>query len=269
MRPGGRAIGLAVQLTMTTALILSAGSIILSGFTFVFFLNYLKRRTGRDRMLSELLADLREEAAKIEREINAVTDRDVTLVEDRVKTLRALLEDTDRRIAVYVREFERRRSQEETFAILDRETSPDTPKNIRIETGGAYPAPENRTAVPAALSAGPGRAGAEKPVYLPADLFHPAAAPASQAETAEAAASRGSAAPESDAAGPAASKPASGYAKHVTRSARPLAPKPLPFAERVAELYRAGFSSSLIASRLGATITEVELAIALVERSGR
>ncbi|MDR0710277.1 MAG: hypothetical protein LBF77_09445, partial [Spirochaetaceae bacterium] len=96
MRPSG----LAVQLTMTTALILSAGSIILSGFTFVFFLNYLKRRTGRDRILSELLADLREEAAKIEREINAVTDRDVTLVEDRVKTLRALLEDTDRRIAV-------------------------------------------------------------------------------------------------------------------------------------------------------------------------
>ena len=55
----------------------------------------------------------------------------------------------------------------------------------------------------------------------------------------------------------------------VTRSARPLAPKPLPFAERVAELYRAGFSSNLIASRLGATITEVELAIALVERARR
>jgi hypothetical protein len=238
---------------MTTALILSAGSLILSGFTFVFFLNYLKRRTGRDRILSELLADLRVEAAKIEREINAVTDRDISLVEDRVKTLRALLEDTDRRIAVYVREFERRRSQEETFAVLDGETPPNTAKNTRPAADGAYPASENRTA-------GPGRAGAEKSVYLPAELFRPAAAPAAT----EAAALHGSAAPE-----PAVPAPEAGYAKRVTRSARPLAPKPLPFAERVAELYRAGFSSSLIASRLGATITEVELAIALVERSGR
>jgi hypothetical protein len=242
---------------MTGALIFSAGSLILSGFTFIFFLNYLKRRTGRDRILSELLADLREEAAKIEREINAVTDRDVTLVEDRVKTLRALLEDTDRRIAVYVREFERRRSQEETFAALDAETPPNTVKNTRTAAGGAYPASENRTAAPA---------GAENPVYLPAELFHPDAAPGVQAGTAETAASHDSAARES--AGP-VSKPVSGYAKHITRSARSLAPKPLPFAERVAELYRAGFSSSLIASRLGATITEVELAIALVERSGR
>ncbi|MDR2786293.1 MAG: hypothetical protein LBB83_10310 [Treponema sp.] len=241
---------------MTSALIFSAGSLILCGFSFVFFLNYLKRRTGRDRILSELLADLREEAAKIEREINAVTDRDVTLVEDRVKTLRALLEDTDRRIAVYVREFERRRSQEETFAALDGETPPNAAKNARQTAGGAYPAPE-KAATSVVPAAGPGRAGAETPVYLPAELFHPAAAPASK----EAAASPGSAVPES-----AVPMPDSGRAKHITRSARPLAPKPLPFAERVAELYRAGFSSSLIASRLGATITEVELAIALVER---
>ena len=242
---------------MTTALIFSTGSLILCGFSFVFFLNYLKRRTGRERILSELLADLREEAAKIEREINAVTDRDVTLVEDRVKTLRALLEDTDRRIAVYVREFERRRSQEETFAVLDGETPSNAVKNTRMAAGGAYLAPEKAAGgvVPAA---GSGRAGAEEPVYLPGELFHPDTAPMA------AAASRGPAVPESAAPGP-----DSGRAKYITRSARPLAPKPLPFAERVAELYRAGFSSSLIASRLGATITEVELAIALVERARR
>jgi hypothetical protein len=240
-----------------TALIFSAGSLILCGFSFVFFLTYLKRRTGRDRILSELLADLREEAAKIEREINAVTDRDITLVEDRVKTLRALLEDTDRRIAVYAREFERRRSQEETFAALDGEIPPEMPpgtvKNTRTAAGGAYPAPE-KAAVPAVPAAGSGRAGTEEPVYLPGDLFHPGVASI-------AAASRGSAVPGSGA--------DPGRAKHITRSARPLAPKPQPIAERVAELYRAGFSSSLIASRLGATITEVELAIALAERSRR
>ncbi|MDR2052287.1 MAG: hypothetical protein LBP80_02655 [Treponema sp.] len=246
---------------MTTALILSAGSLILCGFSFVFFLNYLKRRTGRDRILSELLADLREEAAKIERAINAVTDRDVTLVEDRVKTLRALLEDTDRRIAVYVREFERRRSQEETFDALDREAASNAAGNTRKTADGAYSVPEKAAASPVS-AAGPGRAGTENPVYLPADLFHPVAAPTA----AEAAVSRRPAVPES--AVPAAGQD-SGRAKRITRSARPLAPKPLPFAERVAELYRAGFSSSLIASRLGATITEVELAIALVEQGRR
>jgi hypothetical protein len=230
---------------MTSVLILSAGSLILSGFTFVFFLIYLKRRTSRERILAGLTADFREEAAKIEREINAVTDRDVTLVEDRVKTLRALLEDTDRRIAVYAREFERRRSQEETFAALDRETDAEAVKDARQETDAVSAGSEET-----------GRSGTVKPaentVYLPAELFRPAAA-------VKDAPSDGSAAPA----------PASPYTKHVTRSARPLTPKPLPFAEKVAELYRAGFSSSLIASRLGAAITEVELAIALAERSGR
>jgi hypothetical protein len=237
---------------MTAALLFSAGSLILCGFSFVFFLNYLKRRTGRDRILSEFLADIREEAAKIEREINAVTDRDVTLVEDRVKTLRSLLEETDRRIAVYAREFERRRSQEETFAVMDRETSSNTTKNARMEPGGVYRAPEK----PAA----PGRAGSEDTVYLPGELFHRnAVPPAAEAAAPESAVPRESA----------ASAPGAGRVKNITRSTRPLAPKPLPFAERVAELYRAGFSSSLIASRLGATITEVELAIALAERSRR
>jgi hypothetical protein len=230
---------------MTSVLILSAGSLILSGFTFVFFLNYLKRRTSRERVLAELTADFQEEAARIEREINAVTDRDVTLVEDRVKTLRALLEDADRRIAVYVREFERRRSEEETFAALDRETDAGAAAGARrvadaVSTGDWEGSPG--TAKPA-----------ENAVYLPAELFSPAP-PLKDAASGGSAGTMPAAAP---------------YTKNVKRSVRSLPPKPQPFAEKVAELYRAGFSSSLIASRLGAAVTEVELAIAIVERSGR
>jgi hypothetical protein len=43
--------------------------------------------------------------------------------------------------------------------------------------------------------------------------------------------------------------------------------KPLPVIEQVAELSRAGFSPSLIAARLGVSISEVELAIAITGRT--
>jgi hypothetical protein len=230
---------------LTTSIVLSAGSLILSGFTFVFFLAYLKRRTGRDRILAELLSDLREEAAKIEREINAATDRDITLIEDRVKTLRTLLEDTDRRIAVYVRELERRQDQEEAFAALGREPAAVVNAAVPLRGSGAYTG--NRRPPPA-----------ENPVYLPSGLFNSDVTPQNTVGS-----------PPVEAASPPPEPAvglAGGNAKRIVRSSTPVAPKPLPFAERVAELYRAGFSSNLIASRLGSTVTEVELAIALVER---
>jgi hypothetical protein len=241
------------------ALILSAGSLILSGFTFVFFLTYLKRRTGRDRILAELSSDLREEAVEIEREINAVTDRDITLVEDRVKTLRALLDDADRRIAVYVRELERRQAQEETFAALDREPPVNTAnaaaKSAPPGIAGTYSDLGKRRPAADPNSAAADHASAENPAYLNAGLFR-SADPGRPQTTPE------PAAPAETATAP----PKAGHAKRIHRSGKPVEPKPLPFAERVAELYRAGFSSSLIASRLGSTITEVELAITLAER---
>ena len=43
------------------------------------------------------------------------------------------------------------------------------------------------------------------------------------------------------------------------------APKPVPPRERIQELARAGFSSKVIASRLGISITEVDMALALME----
>ncbi|MDR1307267.1 MAG: hypothetical protein LBK74_06815 [Treponema sp.] len=45
---------------------------------------------------------------------------------------------------------------------------------------------------------------------------------------------------------------------------RELAPKPPPLKERIAELHHAGFSAELIAERLGLTVGETELYIAMV-----
>jgi hypothetical protein len=62
--------------------------------------------------------------------------------------------------------------------------------------------------------------------------------------------------------------PAQTYSPRIVRSATPIVPKPPPFAEQVAGLYRSGFSPDLIAARLGAALSEVELAIALAEHRG-
>ena len=77
---------------------------------------YIKRRTATE----ELLAEYRKETYKLIAEIDAATDRDFLLVEERKKTLKALLDDTDKRIAVYLRELERSRSGEALYTSLGR-----------------------------------------------------------------------------------------------------------------------------------------------------
>jgi F0F1-type ATP synthase membrane subunit b/b' len=50
------------------------------------------------------------------------------------------------------------------------------------------------------------------------------------------------------------------------RAAREIPPAPLPLAEQAVELARAGFSVNLIANRLGISVSEVELAVAVADR---
>jgi hypothetical protein len=189
----------------------------LSGFSFLFCFAYLKRRTGRDRILVEL----NDEIERLIRDVNEITNRDTLLVEDRVKTLKALLEDTDRRITLLAGEVSRRQTQEEVYVELGKLRGPLT------EPGHTVPAPPSTTAVPGrAVSPPSAGTGTQRPI------------------------------------------PSQTYSPRIVRSATPIAPKPPPFAEQVAGLYRSGFSPDLIAARLGAALSEVELAIALAERRG-
>lgn len=202
---------------MVVPVILAAASLILSGFSFLFCFAYLKRRTGRDRILVEL----NDEIERLVRDVNEITSRDTLLVEDRVKTLKALLEDTDRRIALLAGEVSRRHTQEEVYIELG-----------KLRNAGAEPV----RVVPASPPA------AESPA--------PAVSPTSAGtETGR------RPLPQT-------------YSPRIVRSAAPIVPKPLPFAEQAAGLHRAGFSPDLIAVRLGAALSEVELAIALAERGG-
>ncbi|MDR1175060.1 MAG: hypothetical protein LBK83_06280, partial [Treponema sp.] len=105
---------------MAVPLIFAAASLILSGFSFLFCFAYLKRRTGRDRILVEL----NDEIERLIRDVNEITNRDTLLVEDRVKTLKALLEDTDRRIALLAGEVSRRQTQEAVYVELGKLRGP-------------------------------------------------------------------------------------------------------------------------------------------------
>jgi hypothetical protein len=59
-----------------------------------------------------------------------------------------------------------------------------------------------------------------------------------------------------------ADTPAQAAPRFIT-SPHPVSPKPPPLRERVSELHRAGFSEDLIAVRLGISVTEARLYIAM------
>jgi uncharacterized phage infection (PIP) family protein YhgE len=77
---------------------------ILFGFLFVFWLvslfalrSYIKRRAGREVLLAGLTDDVR----GLEAELNRITERDASLVEERVAALRTLLKAADEKTALF------------------------------------------------------------------------------------------------------------------------------------------------------------------------
>jgi hypothetical protein len=134
---------------MTIPFVLSAASLCIVVFSFFFFRWYIARKTAA----RELLADYRAEVYRLIAEIDAAADRDSLLVEERIKTLKKLIDDTDRRIGVYMRELQRSRNGEAMYASLGRgiraaldsrtpqldlippETPPPPPPEERTRTG--------------------------------------------------------------------------------------------------------------------------------------
>jgi hypothetical protein len=141
---------------MTLAIVFSAASLILCGFFFVYFQSCLRKKTAP----REILEDYREEMHKLISEIDAATERDSLLVEERIKSLKNLLEEVDKKMEVYAREFERRRSTEQVYNALGR-----SPKTVPVPAPAAAP--------PAAAPPAP-PPPAETPVPPPAPSPGPA-----------------------------------------------------------------------------------------------
>jgi len=121
-------------------------------FMFFYFRWYIKRRTSG----AALLPEHRTEINRLIADIDAATDRDSLLVEERIKKLKEILDDTDKRISVYVKELEKSRAGEALYTNLG--------KGIRaaLKTE-AQPAQQNQSAV---LSA----ARPDIPVKTPASV---------------------------------------------------------------------------------------------------
>jgi len=101
---------------MTIALVVSIISLSLCVSGFFFLRWYITQRTDAKRLLDEY----RDEVYRLISEIDAAADRDSRLVEERIKNVRVLLDDTDKRISVYTRELQRSRNSEAIYKNLGR-----------------------------------------------------------------------------------------------------------------------------------------------------
>ncbi len=194
---------------------------------------YVRGRVRRTLELDGLVDKLRAEVGELVRELNQTTDRNITLVEDTIRTLREASSEADRRAAVLKRETERRTTENAVYDRLGRMRNTSA-----VPSGEAHPrAPGTaETARPPAGEAAP--PGFEVPASPPSE--NPAAAP------------EGSAQP----------------LPFVSFSSTPIRPKP-SVKEEVLGLSRRGISSDLVAAKLGITVAEVELIVSLEEQKGR
>jgi hypothetical protein len=161
-------------------------SLLFCVFSFLYVRAYIRRSLSHEEGVSAA----RDEVNRIIRRIEEVTDRDISLIEDREKTLKALLEEADKRIRVYAKELEKDRNAQKAYQELGQSLRKSPPL-----------------------------------------VFSP-----------------------------------SGEQDHPTAGQMDEKAAPGNMNEQIRNLALAGFSPPLIASRLGIGISEVELAMALLER---
>jgi len=203
-------------------------SVFISIFCLVFcllFFFYIKWYIKRKVSATELLTEYRTEVHRLSAEINAITDRDSMLVEDRIKKLKEILEDTDKRVKVYVQELERNRTGEALYTSLGKgiraalKTPAETPP---VTTPSSDHAPEFGTQTP--------KLTLVRQEKTPSDSSVPAHPPSSSA---------------------AAQHEPKKYSKWQIRS-------------QIEELVKENLTPQEIASRLKISITEVEIAMSMM-----
>jgi hypothetical protein len=199
----------------------------------------LRDRVRRATSVESRVSEIRDEVSRLLVELNRATDRNIALMEDRITALNEGISTADKKIGLLRRETEKHDVGAQIYSRL---------------AEGRYPRAE-RGAVPA-------DAGAEGPGDEQPDNPHGA----ERARRAQAVPDAPRPPVPRPAERPAVGQrepPAPSLAVELSGTAAP------DVRQRVMMLFRAGFSPSLIAGRVGAPVGEVELIISLEQRKGQ
>jgi len=215
-------------------LLLSSLALVICIVFFIFFKSYIKRRTSREWIIQEgILTEIRDEVNALLKSLDETTDRDITLITERERNLRALLGEVDKRFKVYLRELEKRPVaqgiQEELLASSAAKTAND---GTYLDLGKLRYSLKNKEA--AAVTA-------------TANATANVAASATAAELPPV--------PES----PQIPEPKPPEPRADVKAAPSVS-------SQVHSMLKDGFPKPVIASRLGLSIAEVEFTAALLER---
>jgi len=222
-------------------LLLSSLALVICIIFYIFFKSYIKRRTSREWIIQEgILTEIREEVNALLKSLDETTDRDITLITEREKNLRALLAEVDKRFKVYVRELEKR--------------------------------PVAQAAYEELLASSPAKA-ANNGTYLDLGKLRYSLKSKEAAAVNVAANATDSAAVSAAAAGPAAvafvpafEPPQTPEPKKAESGTDAKAASAPSVSSQVHSMLKEGFPKPAIASRLGLSIAEVEFTAALLER---
>ncbi|MCF7928007.1 MAG: hypothetical protein K9L68_03230 [Spirochaetales bacterium] len=102
----------------------------------VFFLLYflLKRRIDQRVRPAALIDRIRSDIEEIVTELNRTTDRNITLVEERIQRLNSMLERADKKLAMLEKETDRNETSSRTYSqILEESRKQSRQKNDRQE----------------------------------------------------------------------------------------------------------------------------------------
>lgn len=202
--------------------------LVVNALTFLVLLLWLKRKVDRELSADRALEKVRKEVGDLITELNATTERNITLIEDRVKRLNELFEQTDRKIGLLRKESEKHDVSTAVYNDLI-ERRRDSARRNASETGG-----EERDL-----------AGSRGPLGV------------GSSDSSGASAEYGVAADSNAGKGAGQSGDSAGSGETTDRS------RGTGLRNRVRDLHRAGFAAESIAHKVGSTIGEVELIIGL------
>ncbi len=94
------------------------GALAIAGYFIVYLI--LKAKVNKSVDPKAILESIREEVDRIIVELNSTTDRNITLLEDKVQSLTSLLEQADKKIGILKREIEKHELSGKVYSELAR-----------------------------------------------------------------------------------------------------------------------------------------------------